>query len=223
MAPRRLGLPASARSGSRGPRDVVERDGPHGPAAVLVGFVAEAAAPTHQRARAVGRVQLVRRHGDGVEVLVVVVGTHVDRPVTGQLRGVDEDPSADGVDLGGHPVHRGQHPGHVRRARHGEQRDAAGVAGELGVEIVLVDTAVRRGADVDHGPAAAPREQVGVVLEDRGQHHRVVGAGHRSGVAVDGLGRVLREHDHIAIGVGPDERPDVSRAASNIAVLRRDL
>ena len=109
----------------------------------------------------------------------VVVGAHGDDPVRRELGGVDEDPPADGVDLLGQAVHRLDHAGHVGRATDGQQRDAAGEAAEVAFEIVLVQRAVGSGADVhDLGPGP-PREVVGVVLEQRREHHRVVGHRHR--------------------------------------------
>ena len=63
--------------------------------------------------------------------------------------------------------------GDVRRAGHGEQCDATGVACQLGVEVVLVHGSVDQGSDVDHLAAPPPRQQVRVVLEDGRQHDRV--------------------------------------------------
>ena len=129
-APSRLGVPASSRSRQVGPHDLVERDGIDRAAAAVVGRAAEAVPVSDERAAPERCVQLVRRQGDEVEVLGVVVRPHVDRPVRGELGGVDEDPPAGGVHPLGQVVDRRDDAGDVRGAGHGEQRDPAGVAGE---------------------------------------------------------------------------------------------
>ena len=191
-----------------GPHDVVERHRTHGAAAALVGIAAHAVPPGDQRSRPVRGVQLVRRQGDCIEVLGVVVRAHVDGPVRGELGGVDEDPTADGVDLRRHPVHVRHDAGDVRRAGHGEQCDATGVPCQLGVEVLLVHGSVDQRSDVDHLAEPSPRQQVRVVLEDGRQHDRVVGRRHRPGEVIDRLGGVLREHHDVAVGVGADEPAD---------------
>ena len=153
----------------------------------------------------------------------VVVGEHVDRSVPGQLGGVDEDRSADGVDLPGEAVNRGDHAGHVRRSGDGQQGNSVAVAGELGVEIVLVQRTVESRPDAHGGRSMPPRQQVGVVLEHGGQYDGVVRQGERPGELVDRLGGVLGEHDDVTLGSAPTKCPTASRASSNAAVLRRDL
>ena len=78
-----------------------------------------------------------------------MVGPHVDRTVRRQLGGVDHDPSPGGVHPLGEVVDRRHDAGDVRRARHDEQPHPAGVTGELAVEVVEVERAVRLGTDVD--------------------------------------------------------------------------
>ena len=129
-----------------GPRDVVGRDGQHGPAADVVGRRRERVPATDQRARAERCVHLVRGERDEVEVLRIVVWAHVDGTVAGELGGVDGDVSADRVHLLGEGVDRRHDTGDVRRARHGEQRDATGMLREQFVEVLFVERTVRQRA-----------------------------------------------------------------------------
>ena len=57
----------------------------------------------------------------------------------------------DGVDLGGEPMDRWSHAGHVGRPGHRQQGDPVAVASQLVIEIVLVQRAVDPCPDVDDG------------------------------------------------------------------------
>ena len=146
--------------GQVGPHDLVERDGVDRAAATMVGRAAEAVSAPDERAATERGVQLVRRQRDEVEVLGVAVGPHVDRPVRGELGGVDEDPPAGGVHPPGQVVDRRDDAGDIRCARHDEQRDPAGVTGEDGGRGRRDRASRRPGTDVDRGrpaPATADR------------------------------------------------------------------
>ena len=70
------------------------------------------------------------------------MGSHVDGEVAGELRGVDEDASADGMHPLGEGVHGLHHTSDVGRARDGEQRDATRVLREELVQVLFVERAV---------------------------------------------------------------------------------
>ena len=150
----------------------------------------------------------MRRQGDEVEVLGIVVWPHVEWTVGGELGGVDEDPPAGGVHLAGEPVDRLHHAGDVGRAGHGEQGDAAGVPAQAVVEVVLVQAALGTRPHVDRAGAGPPRQIVGVVLEQRRQHDVAIVDRHGLGELVDRVRGVLGEQHHVAVGVGADELAD---------------
>ena len=222
-APTTLGLPPSSRSGRSAHSHVVDGDRPHRAAARLVRAGAEPVAPADQRTGAERRVHLVAGEGDEVEVPGVVVGTHVDGPVGGELGGVDQDPPADGVHPLGQVVHRRDHAGHVRRAGDGQQSDPPGVEGEQPVEVVEVERPVGQGPHVHHPGPGPPRQVVRVVLEHRRQHDVV---GPRSSDRASRLmaSVVCRPNTTASrSGSAPTNAPTRSRACSYAAVLNRDL
>ena len=121
------------------------------------GRAVNASARAHERARSEGRVQLVRRHRDEIEVAGIVVRAHVDRAMGCELRGVHEDAATRRVHLLGEPVYGWEHAGHVRRARDREQRDVSRVFVQAPVEVLLVEGAVGVGADAHRTGAACSR------------------------------------------------------------------
>ena len=139
--------------GEVSPRDLIERHRVDGAATAVFGRGSEAVASTDESTAAEWCVQLVGGQGDEVEMPRVVVRPHVDRAMGGELRRVDEDPAADGMDTGGQVMDRRDDAGDVRCSRHDEHAIAAGVAGEESVEILEVECPVGQHADVD---GAAP-------------------------------------------------------------------
>ena len=160
IAPTTFGLPASSRSGrsAQATESVVTARTVPPPAWSGAGPNADRV--PDEGTGAVRGVHLVGREGDEVEMTGIVVGAHVDRAVRRELGGVDEDPSARGMDLLGQLVHRLHDSGDVRRARHGEQRDATGVLGEAPIEILDIQA---------HRPGGHPREPRGSVLSTAGR------------------------------------------------------
>ena len=196
--------------GKVGPCDVVERDRVDGAAPTMVWRARERVSAPDNRAATERRVQLVRRQRHEVEVLGIVMGTHVDRPVRGQLGGVDEDSPACGMHPSSQFVDRRGDPGDVRCSRHDQHRDPTGMAVELTVEVVEIQPAVGRCTDVHRSDPSPPRKIVGVMLQHGGEHDVAVLDLHRPRQLVDRLGRVLREHDHVSFGIGTEEVADRS-------------
>ena len=186
----------------------MDGDGVNGSATRMVGDHPEGVPRSDQGAAPERGVELVRRHRHEVEVARVVMRSHVDRSVRRELGRVDEDATAGGVDPLGQAVDRRHQPGDVGGARHGEQGDAPGVAPQLPIEVLFVERPVGAGPHVDGARPRPPRQVVGVVFEQRGEDDCAVVEGHGTGELVDRLGRVLGEHDDIAVRVGVDEPAD---------------
>ena len=144
----------------------------------MFGRGSEAVASTDESTATEWCVELVGGQGDEVEMPRVVMRSHVDRSVRGELRRVDEDPSADGMYTGGQVMDRRDDAGDVRGSRYDEHSDVAGVAGEESVEIVQIERPVCQRADVDGADPGSPRQVVGMVFEEGGQHDGVVIDGH---------------------------------------------
>ena len=140
-----------------GPCHVVERDGVDGAAPAMVGHPAERVPTSDDRPAAERGVQLVGGQGHEVEVLGVVVGTHVDRPVRRQLGGVDEDSPAGSVHPSRKLVNRRNDAGDVRRTRHDQHRDVTRMARQLTIEVVEIEPAVRCRSDVHSANPRPPR------------------------------------------------------------------
>ena len=98
------------------PHDGVGRDCTHRATSALIGCRAERGPSPDERTRTERRVHLVPRTDEEVEVSGVVVGSHVDRAMGGELSGIDEDPPTDAVDHFRQQVDRLHDSGHVRRA-----------------------------------------------------------------------------------------------------------
>ena len=179
------------------PCHVIQRHRVDRAAAAMVGGCRESVPRTDEGAAAEWGIGLVRRQGEEVQVGGVVVESHVDRPVGGELSSVDEDPPAGGVNLAGQPVDRLHDPGDVGCAGDGEQGDAAGELGEQPVEVVLVERPVGTRADVHATGVGPPGKVVRVVLEECRQHDLAVADGQRSGELVDRFGGVLGEHHNV--------------------------
>ncbi len=99
--------------GEISPTDLVERHHVDGPATAVFGRGSEAVASTDESTAAEWRVQLVGGQGDEVEMSWVVMRPHVDRAMSGELRRVDEDPSAHGMDVGRQVMDRRDHAGDI--------------------------------------------------------------------------------------------------------------
>ena len=125
-----------------------------------------------------------------------------------ELSGVDQDPAADGVDLGRQLVDRLHDARDIGGAQHGEQGASTGVLPQEPIEVVDVERAVVVDGDALDVRPGPPRKLVRMVLE-AGRHDHRIGM-EREGVShlVDRLGRVLREHDDVAVRVGSHELSD---------------
>ena len=120
-APTTFGLPASSRSGR--PAQCTCRTSRSRPSRrpVLRLALRGTRRAADQRASAERRIHLVRRERDEVEMLRVAVRPDVDAPVRRKLRGIDENPRADGVRLSRETMDRLDEAGDVRGAADGQQ------------------------------------------------------------------------------------------------------
>ena len=168
---------------------------------------------TVENADAVGAQHLVA----GERGVVDTESVHVDRLVRHRLAGVEDRQRADR--LGAlHQLRDGcDGPGDIRMMAEGNDFDIA-----IQLQRVDVDTAFRADRVPLQRCAGAPgqllpRHEVGVVFQFGGDDH-VAGTDRMLetvvpqciGDQVDGLGRVLGEHQ--LIGIGADERRDVGAA-----------
>ena len=145
-------------------------------------------------------------------------------PVTGELGGIDEDPPADGVDLLGHPVDGGTTPVTFEAPVTASSATRPAWRASAASRSSSSTVPSRCARDVDDRPATPPRQEVGVVLEDRRQHDLALGD--------DVIVRAKRLMASVVFfvnittsrsGSAPTKPPTTSRASSNAAVLSRDL
>ena len=185
--------------GGLGPDDLVEVDQVDRPAAgqerVPVG---EGAPGADEDAGPEGRIHLVPAPRQ-----VVRGGGH--RAVGRQLGGVDQDRDIplvghgdDGIDV--------RAPSRDVGRRGDRQQGGTGPGVELGGHLVGGEGAVGAALDEPARAGPGPRQQVGVVLHDGGDHDVVGGQAEAVGEVVDGLGRVPAEDgDVVTLGVASGE------------------
>ena len=192
-----------------GPGDVVERDGIHGAAAAVIGRAGRSAsrrptiAPLPNGAYSLWADSATKSRCSGSPWGRMSIGrcgaswaasTRIRPPAACTRRARSW--------IGG------DDPGDVRCTRHDQHRDPPGVAGERARRDRRGRACRRARADVHGAHPRPPRQVVGVMLQHRRQHDIAVGDRHRSGQLVDRLGRVLREHHHVAFRIGADEGAD---------------
>ena len=182
--------------GRLGPDDLVQVDQVDGAAAGEERVPGGEDAPRpDQRAGTVGGVELVPAEGDEV-------GVGGECAVRGELRRIEEDRDAAGVRLGADVGHRREPPGHVGRAREGEEgRSASRV--EDGRHIVDGERPVPPALDPASLGHPGPGQQVGVVLHHRRRHHVVGLEPEAIGQVVYGFGGIAAEHDDVVTVAGP--------------------
>ncbi len=209
--------------GEVGPHDVVDGDGAHGATTGVVRRRPEGVASTDEGAGAEGRVHLVGRQDDEVEVARVAVGAHVDPTVGGELGGVDEDPRSRRMDLLGEPVHWRHDAGDVRRARDRQQRHPARVQGQQVVEVVLVEGAVGAGSDVDDPSAARHGRSFEWCSRTVVSTTASSGSGSEPARQLTASVVFFPKTTTSRSGSAPTNSPTMARACSYTSVLNRDL
>ena len=174
----RAGSGCPPRPGRAGrPTRRVERHRTHGAAAALVGIAARCSPDRRPgRRHRTGRTSCAPTAATASRCPASACGRMSTRRWPASWAASTRIRPADGVDLCRHPVHRRHDAGDVRRAGHGEQCDPTGVAASWASRSSSSTDPSTAGSDVDDRPAPPPWQEVRVVLEDRRQHHRVVGA-----------------------------------------------
>ena len=190
------------------PGDEIQFDDVDHAAADHVGFArGEVFLRTDQHADAVGRVHLVRRVGDEIDVSRIAVRQHVDAAVRCELRRVDEHQRVICVCERGHVVNRVDDARDVRGAGGGEEAHMSLVGFEGRAQFVHVEVAPVVDPDMHHLRVAAPREVVGMVFHHRGDDHVALAPVAAVRELVHCLGGVLHEDDRVACEIRPDEFP----------------
>ena len=134
----------------------------------------------------------------------------------GELGGVEHDGDAALVGGGDQGAHRRQPARDVGRPRAGEE-DGTGRGVEAGHHVVEVEGPVRPALHVAPAGHAPPGQQVGVVLDHRGEHDVVGGQAQAVGEVVERLGGVAPEDGHVAgprpgdVAPGEGEHPGPGR------------